>query len=257
MDPDRKGAPLKTKCHSNDLFAMHHIKEIADKIGNMQSEIVNQKEFKDWEDYLDPLFIHVEDVVAFKLMVITNNSLSTGIMLAKYSTKDDEPYQEIKFLKIENWEEYINNNILCNAYDAPILFTTIEFHTEYTLGIAKKNNTVMEETNLRASNQEEQNLPEKEKEIPTITSSSSLIQNVETVTKALHQIANKTYKVIPKNLMISLMMRMKITSVIVKMKMKVKYLVQKMILPIKKLMNLLVLFLIQMVQVMTILKMMK
>jgi len=184
MDPDRKGAPLKTKCHSNDLFAMHHIKEIADKIGNMQSEIVNQKEFKDWEDYLDPLFIHVEDVVAFKLMVITNNSLST--------------YQEIKFLKIENWEEYINNNILCNAYDAPILFTTIEFHTEYTLGIAKKNNTVMEETNLRASNQEEQNLPEKEKEIPTITSSSSLIQNVETVTKALHQIANKTYKVIPK-----------------------------------------------------------
>jgi len=85
MDPDRKGAPFKVKCNSSDLFTKDHIKEIADSIENMKGEVVNQTEFKSWDNYLSELFIHVEDIVAFKLMVISNKSLST--------------FQEINFLK--------------------------------------------------------------------------------------------------------------------------------------------------------------
>lgn len=126
MDPDRKGAPLKVKCNSSDLFTKNHIKEIGNSINNMQGEIINRAEFKSWDTYLHPLFYHVEDIVAFKLMVLSNQSLSTGNVLAKFTSKEDEPFQEIKFLKEKNWSEYLKNNSLSAEYDSQIQFDSQE-----------------------------------------------------------------------------------------------------------------------------------
>jgi len=180
MDPDRKGAPFKVKCNSSDLFTKDHIKEIADSIENMKGEVVNQTEFKSWDNYLSELFIHVEDIVAFKLMVISNKSLST--------------FQEINFLKIEKWEEYLNNNTLCNAYDGPISLPK-EFLNEYAFALPQ--DSTVKETELKEALPEtiqvEQSSPEIENSIPRSINKSS----DDLVAKTLNLLVENNIKIIP------------------------------------------------------------
>jgi len=76
----------------------------------MQGTGVDRQEFKDWNKFLKPLFYHVSDIVAYKLIVISNKSLSS--------------FMQVKFLKKENWKEYMKDNNVTNAYENPIGLTT-------------------------------------------------------------------------------------------------------------------------------------
>jgi len=155
---------------------------------------------------LNPLFYHVEDIVAFKLMIISNKSLSNGMMLAKYTTKDDQPFQEINFLKANNWAEYLKNNSLCTAYDSHILLSTKkqnniqkllryvpqEYQKEYEFAVPKE--TTNTATELRESmlaiqniNLEDNNHTETERETPT----SSIKQSIPFLLQTLRGIAEK------------------------------------------------------------------
>jgi len=87
-----------------------HLIDIADSIANMQGIGVDRQEFKDWNKFLKPLFYHVSDIVAYKLIVISNKSLSS--------------FMQVKFLKKENWKEYMKDNNVTNAYENPIGLTT-------------------------------------------------------------------------------------------------------------------------------------
>jgi len=215
MDPDRKGAPLKVKCNSSDLFTKNHIKEIGNSINNMQGEIINRAEFKSWDTYLHPLFYHVEDIVAFKLMVLSNQSLSTGNVLAKFTSKEDEPFQEIKFLKEKNWSEYLKNNSLSAEYDSQIQLTAKklrniqtllkyvpeEFLQEYEFAIP--NHSSVAETELAATTSAIQAINLKEKNTPTVTeiedaSTTQIKQAVPLLVQTLKDITENKIKSVPK-----------------------------------------------------------
>jgi len=143
---------------------------------------------------LNPLFYHVEDIVAFKLMIISNKSLST--------------FQEINFLKANNWAEYLKkkNNSLCTAYDSHILLSTKkqnniqkllryvpqEYQKEYEFAVPKE--TTNTATELRESmlaiqtiNLEDNNHTETERETPT----SSIKQSIPFLLQTLRGIAEK------------------------------------------------------------------
>jgi len=100
-----------------------HLIDIADSIANMQGTGVDRQEFKDWNKFLKPLFYHVSDIVAYKLIVISNKSLSS--------------FMQVKFLKKENWKEYMKDNNVTNAYENPIGLTQ-EFQIECADALPKE-----------------------------------------------------------------------------------------------------------------------
>lgn len=105
---------------------------------------------------MKPLFYHITDIVAYKLVVVSNKSLSTGTLLAKYTTNQDEPFTQIKFLKEENWKDYIKDNSIPSCYENPIELTEkhqlniksllnyvpAEFQSEYADAIPRERATI-------------------------------------------------------------------------------------------------------------------
>jgi len=117
MDPDRKGAPLKMKFSSSDVYNKQQIIDIADTITHMRGIGINRNDFKDWVTFFKPLFYRVSEIVDFKLIVISNKSLSS--------------FKQINFLKNKNWKEYLTDNTVTIAYEDPIDLTTQEYQEEY------------------------------------------------------------------------------------------------------------------------------